>query len=108
MDSRSAPPWILAGWLLASGWLAPHSPSRLPTRIGPPTPPHELIERGTVRELRALDGLGATRAQALVNARGPRGELPRFEDIPGIGTKTAASLRAFRSQSSGGSDSGRP
>ena len=100
MNMHSAPPWILAGWLFAAVWIGPPRPSRLPTRIGPPTSGYELLERGSVRELQDLERLGARRAQALVGERDLRGELPRLEDIPSIGPKTAAALRAYRSRTS--------
>jgi hypothetical protein len=87
--------YFLAGWLLASALFQVARTTALPSRITPPTPPGELLKHGTVRELRALEGLGPKRAQALVNARNAEGELPPLEEIPGIGAWTAARLRDY-------------
>ena len=95
MNHKTSPPWILAGWLLSATLLRPYTPSALPARIGPATPDIELLERGSVRELCLIPGLGARRAQSLVSSRSTKGILPPFEDIPGIGPKTAETLRSF-------------
>ncbi len=95
MKPKTAPPWILAGWLLTTTLLRAHTPRALPARVGPETPQNELLERGSVRELCLIPGLGARRAQSLVSSRGPGGLLPPLEDIPEIGPKTAEALRSF-------------
>ena len=106
VDPKSTPARLLAGWLLSATALSLRGPSPLPPRIGAVTPARELLERGSVRELSVISGLGARRAQALVSSRAIDGGLPPLEEIPGIGPKTAESLRLF---SSGGlSLSGRP
>lgn len=97
MNPKSSPAWILAGWLLAAASSRLPIPAALPARIGPEAAEHELLERGSVRELCAIRGLGARRAQALVSARSAQGALPPLEDIPGIGPKTAETLNAYRS-----------
>ena len=101
MKSNSSPPWILAGWLLAQAISQPNIYSTLPARIGAETPRQELLERGSVRELTTIKGLGARRAQSLVVTRSLHGALPALEDIPGIGPKTAATLRSYGSQELG-------
>jgi len=108
MNPKTAPPWILAGWLLSATLLRPHAPKVLPARIGPETPEHELLRRGSVRELCALPGLGALRAQSLISSRSPKGILPPLQDIPGIGPKTAEALQAFRDRSLGVPDAAAP
>jgi hypothetical protein len=95
MNPKTTPPWILTGWLLSATLLFPHTPRALPVRIGSETPENELFVRGSVRELCVIPGLGARRAQSLVSSRSTKGILPPFEDIPGIGPKTAETLRSF-------------
>ena len=95
MNPHRSATYFLAGWLLASALFQVPRATALPSRIAPPAPPGELLKRGTVRELRALEGLGPKRAQALVNARNAEGELPSLEEIPGIGAWTAARLRDY-------------
>ena len=94
MNSPRTTPFLLSGWLLSSVLLQNHSPAALPSRINHPTPPEELLKHGAVRELRALEGLGPKRAQALVEARSAEGGLPPLEEIQGIGSLTAARIRA--------------
>jgi hypothetical protein len=96
MNPKTTPPWILTGWLLSATLLFPHTPRALPLRIVSKTPENELFKRGSVRELCVIPGLGARRAQSLVSSRSTKGILPPFEDIPGIGPKTAETLRSFR------------
>jgi len=95
MNTHRSATYFLAGWLLASALFQAPKTTVLPSRMAPPVPPGELLKRGTVRELRALEGLGPKRAQALVNARSTKGELPPLEEIPGIGTWTAARLQGY-------------
>ena len=94
MNSRHSMPYLLTGWLLASALFQYPRSAALPSRINRLTPPEELLKRGAVRELRALEGLGPKRAQTLVEARSAEGELPPLEEIPGIGALTAARVRA--------------
>ena len=94
MKPRSSAPYFLVGWLLTTALFHPPKTTALPNRIAQPTPLRELLKRGSVRELRALEGLGPTRAQALVDARSTEGALPPLEEISGIGALTAARLRA--------------
>ena len=101
MNPKTTPPWILTGWLLSATLLFPHTPRALPVRIGSETPESELFKRGSVRELCVIHGLGARRAQSLVSSRSAKGILPPFEDVPGVGPKTAETLRSFRDRGSG-------
>lgn len=94
MNSHRSAPYFVAGWLLATALFHNPRATGLPGRIDHPTPPEELLKRGIVRELRAIEGFGPTRAQALVGARSSHGGLPPLEEIPGIGARTAARLRA--------------
>ena len=66
---------------------------RVPAALRPPSPPTPGIDPDSmcVRELRALPGIGATRALADVRARferGLRGGPAAWDRLPGIGDKT--------------------
>lgn len=67
--------------------------ARVPGALRPPSPPSQGIDPDSmcVRELRALPGIGATRALAIVRARferGLRGGPAAWDRLPGIGDKT--------------------
>ena len=108
MNPKTAPPWILAGWLLSTTLHQPQTPAALPARVGPETSENQLLERGSVRELRVIPGLGARRAQSLVSSRSAAGLLPPLDDIPGIGPKTAETLRSYNGPDLGVPSDARP
>lgn len=93
---------FVAGWILTAT-LAAHDPlpradelwERLPEplrRDGPPAP-----DAATVRELRALPGIGPVRALAIARQRfehGLEGGPASWERVPGIGPETVRRLEA--------------
>jgi hypothetical protein len=90
--------WI-AGWsmlqvaLLARDLADERSPPAAP---GPAA--FELADapwRMSARELRVLPGIGERLALAIADARRGRGTCPDWQDVPGIGPRTAAGIRAW-------------
>jgi competence protein ComEA len=102
-DSGSAWTLALAGFLFATALLEllPHGPSeaeldsRMPEGFLDPVPPR--LESASPRELRALPGIGETRALAIARSRHEQGPITRpgeLERIRGIGPATVERVRA--------------
>ena len=102
---HSPPAWsfALAGFLFATALLEllPQGPSeaalraRMPEGFLDQRPPR--LEDASPRELRALPGIGETRALAIARARHAQGGLARPEElerIRGIGPATVERVRA--------------
>jgi competence protein ComEA len=106
MDARDpAPAWMfcLAGCLLATALLEllPREPpeaalrARMPDGFLDEGPPD--LQRASPRQLRALPGIGETRALAIARSRreeGPIQGAADLERIRGIGPATAGRVRA--------------
>ena len=103
-----APAWMLAfaGWLGASTELASRREEADPAAVEARIPdaaraaggPRALDEFSS-RELRALPGIGTTRALAIVRARwdeGLRGAPDAWDAVRGIGAETLRAIRDAR------------
>jgi competence protein ComEA len=101
----SAPAWLcaLAGFLFATALLEllPHGPgeaalrARMPAGFLDEGPPR--LSSASPRELRALPGIGETRALAIARSRhalGPLTSPDELERIRGIGPATVERVRA--------------
>ena len=95
--------WV-AGWsalqlaLLARDLARERSPSSAPSPPGPELALADAPWRMSARELRVLPGIGERLALAIADARRgrrARGACPDWEDVPGIGPRTAAGIRAW-------------
>ena len=102
-DSVSAWTMVLAGFLFATALLEllPRGPAeaalqaRMPEGFLDKTPPR--LESSSPRELRALPGIGETRALAIARSRREQGPITRpdeLERIRGIGAATVERVRA--------------
>jgi len=106
MDARdSASAWILAlaGCLCATAVLEllPHGPSEAALRARMPEgfldTAAPRLEHASPRELRALPGIGETRALAIARSRHAQGPITRPDEldrIRGIGPATVERVRA--------------
>jgi competence protein ComEA len=106
MDARAAAPaWIcaLAGFLFATALLEllPRAPSEAALRArvpeGFPGEAAPRLERASPRELRALPGIGETRALSIARSRfaeGPLRSPGELERIRGIGPATIERVRS--------------
>lgn len=107
MDARDPVPawiWTLAGLLFAAAVFEARPARFAPAAIEARTPagfaPQGplVLQRAAPRELRALPGIGETRAREIARSRfedGPIDSAGDLERLHGIGPATVARVRAF-------------
>jgi hypothetical protein len=109
---RGEPAWLLllVGWM--AGEAALDGPLAAPPPARPPRSPPALAD-ASPRELRALPGIGETRALAIARERwrarssglGRAAPLD-LEAVPGIGPKTVEAIEAWLRERSGAAEAG--
>ena len=98
--SAGAQVWV-ASWSVLQLVLLARGCAQEPSTSESPAAPFTLSPapwRMSARELRVLPGIGERLALAIADARRSRGDggaCPDWEDVPGIGPRTAAGLRAW-------------